>query len=134
MYPITSEVTLHSLQRAKERCNLKNPRSAVNNIQRAFARGKRAEDCTSWERTYLSSEPMATVLPLPTTISATFSTNRINALPSTPFRVGLERNGVLMEKSKSAIINDIAPVILTSSNIVDQRQRKLQIRALSIYD
>lgn len=56
MYPITSEATLHSLQRAKERCNLKNPRSAANNIQRALARGKRAEDCTSWERAYLSLE------------------------------------------------------------------------------
>lgn len=56
MYSITPETTLHSLQRAKERCQLKNQRSASKNIQRALIRGKRAEDCTSWERTYLSTE------------------------------------------------------------------------------
>ena len=48
--------TLHSIDRAMERCSLKNQRSAEKNISRAIQRGKRAEDCTSWERSYLSKE------------------------------------------------------------------------------
>lgn len=48
--------TLHSIERAQERRNLKTKRAAVKNIQLALERGKRAEDCTSWERAYLQNE------------------------------------------------------------------------------
>ena len=48
--------TLHSIDRAMERCSLKNQRSAEKNIDRAIQKGKRAEDCTSWERSFLSKE------------------------------------------------------------------------------
>ena len=48
--------TLHSIDRAMERCNLKNQRSAEKNISRALQNGKRAEDFASWERNFLSRE------------------------------------------------------------------------------
>ena len=48
--------TLHSIDRAMERCSLKNQRSAEKNINRALHNGKRAEDYTSWERSFLSKE------------------------------------------------------------------------------
>ncbi len=48
--------TLHVIDRMKERCNIKSLRSAEKNIALAMKRGKRAEDCTSWERSYLSHE------------------------------------------------------------------------------
>ena len=48
--------TLHSIDRAKERCHFKNQRTAEKNIARAIERGKRAEDYASWERSYLSKE------------------------------------------------------------------------------
>lgn len=48
--------TLHSLDRSKERCKIRNTNSAEKNISRAIERGKRAEDFTSWERAYLSIE------------------------------------------------------------------------------
>ena len=52
----TTIVTVHGVSRAKERCNVKNVRSAEKNIMLALQRGKRAEDLTSWERAYLSKE------------------------------------------------------------------------------
>ena len=52
----TTIVTVHGVSRAKERCNLKNVRSTEKNVALAIQRGKRAEDCTSWERAYLSKE------------------------------------------------------------------------------
>lgn len=48
--------TIHSIERAKDRCNLKNHRTAEKNISLALQRGKRAEDYSSWERDYLSKE------------------------------------------------------------------------------
>lgn len=52
----TNIVTIHGARRAKERQKLKNPRSVEKNVQRALQRGKRAEDCTSWERAFLRTE------------------------------------------------------------------------------
>lgn len=52
----TSIVTVHGAIRAKERQNLKNIRSVEKNVQLAIQRGKRAEDCTSWERSFLAQE------------------------------------------------------------------------------
>lgn len=52
----TGVVTTHGIQRAKERQNLKNIRSVEKTVQLAIQRGRRAEDCTSWERNYLSKE------------------------------------------------------------------------------
>lgn len=52
----TTIVTVHGISRAKDRCNLKNVRSAEKNVTLAIQRGKRAEDLTSWEREYLSKE------------------------------------------------------------------------------
>ena len=49
-------VTLHSIERLKDRRNIKNKKSAVKNIYLAKQRGKRAEDCTSWESDFLSTE------------------------------------------------------------------------------
>lgn len=48
--------TLHGVQRAKERCNLKSIRTAEKQISLALKRGKCAEDCSSWERDYLERE------------------------------------------------------------------------------
>lgn len=48
--------TIHSIERAKDRCNLKNVKSAERFIERAIERGKRAEDCKSWEKSYLVRE------------------------------------------------------------------------------
>lgn len=48
--------TYHSVQRVMERCNLPNQRAAVKNIHRAAQKGVRAEDCTSWEQSYLRVE------------------------------------------------------------------------------
>lgn len=55
----TSIATIHGVDRMKDRCNMKNQRSAVKSIRLALMRGKRAEDCTSWERSYLSNEAYA---------------------------------------------------------------------------
>ena len=52
----TTIVTIHGVSRAKERCNVKNVRSAEKNVTLAIQRGKRAKDLTSWERSYLSKE------------------------------------------------------------------------------
>ena len=52
----TTIVTLHGVDRAKERCNIKNVRSAEKNVTLAIQRGKRAQDCASWERSYLQKE------------------------------------------------------------------------------
>ena len=52
----TTIVTVHGVIRAKDRCNVKNVRSAEKNVTLALQRGKRAEDLTSWEREYLSKE------------------------------------------------------------------------------
>lgn len=52
----TTIVTIHGVSRAKERRKVKNVRSAEKNVTMAIQRGKRAEDCTSWERAYLSNE------------------------------------------------------------------------------
>lgn len=48
--------SIHSIDRIRERCNLKQDRLAMRNIQLAFERGKRADDLTSWEREYLANE------------------------------------------------------------------------------
>ena len=55
----TTIVTIHGVTRTKERYNLKNVRSVEKNVTFAVQRGKRAEDCTSWERSYLSNEAYA---------------------------------------------------------------------------
>ncbi len=49
-------ITIHGAHRAKERRNLKNARSMEKNVKLALQRGKRADDYTSWERTYLARE------------------------------------------------------------------------------
>ena len=49
----TAFFTLHAIERAKERRNVKNPGAKIKNIELAIARGKRAEDFTSWERSFL---------------------------------------------------------------------------------
>ena len=49
-------VTIHGASRLKERCKVKNSRSAEKNITRAFQRGKHATDCTSWEKAFLMKE------------------------------------------------------------------------------
>lgn len=46
--------SVHSINRAMERCNIKNRQSAERSIFLAMEHGKRAEDYTSWERTYLN--------------------------------------------------------------------------------
>lgn len=48
--------SIHSIDRARERCNLKRDKAAMRNIQLAYERGKRAADLTSWERDYLLAE------------------------------------------------------------------------------
>ena len=48
--------TYHSIERTRERRKLKNRRAAANHIYHAVRQGKRAEDFTSWERSYL--EPL----------------------------------------------------------------------------
>ncbi len=48
--------TLHSIQRAKERCKYKNWRAAENSIRLALTRGKGADDYSSWESNYLRNE------------------------------------------------------------------------------
>ena len=51
--------TIHSLERAKERigCNKKN---AEKQIERALVRGKKADDFTSWEKSFLQGESSET--------------------------------------------------------------------------
>ena len=53
----TSIASLHAAQRVKERRHLKNSGSVERNMQLALQRGKRAEDCTSWEREFLNTIP-----------------------------------------------------------------------------
>lgn len=48
--------TIHSIDRAMERCNYRNWHDAEKNIARALQNGKRAEDFTSRERKFLSNE------------------------------------------------------------------------------
>lgn len=48
--------TYHSLDRVKDRQNVKNKRAAKRVIARAIEKGKRAEDFSSWERDYLLNE------------------------------------------------------------------------------
>ena len=48
--------TLHGIERVKKRCNLKNQKTISKNIRLALERGKRAEDCSSWEKSFLSRE------------------------------------------------------------------------------
>lgn len=48
--------TRHSIRRAKDRCNLKNSRTAEKHIALALQRGKRAEDFTSWEHDFLANK------------------------------------------------------------------------------
>lgn len=52
----TTIITQHGADRAKERCNLKSIHAAEKNVNLAIQRGKRAEDLTSWERSFLSKE------------------------------------------------------------------------------
>ena len=49
----TMITTIHGIERVKERCNFKNHNSALRNIGLALKRGKRIENYSSWERTYL---------------------------------------------------------------------------------
>ena len=59
-YPVCgttmSVASLHGIRRVRERCGVKNNAAAEMNIMRAIARGKCAEDFSSWEHTYLKSE------------------------------------------------------------------------------
>lgn len=48
--------SIHSLERARERCNLKNDEVAVRSIDLAYERGRSAGDLASWERNYLLSK------------------------------------------------------------------------------
>lgn len=48
--------TLHSLERMKDRCNVKNAKAAERIVRLALERGKSADDFTSWERSYLDAE------------------------------------------------------------------------------
>lgn len=52
----TNIVTVHGASRAKERCNVKNIRSAEKQVSLALQRGKGYEYFTSWERSYLQNE------------------------------------------------------------------------------
>ena len=52
----TNIVTVHGVSRAKDRRNVKNIRSAEKNVILAIQCGKRAEELSSWERSYLSRE------------------------------------------------------------------------------
>lgn len=40
--------TVHSINKVKERCGIKNKHSAVKNIELALQRGKRYYDFSSW--------------------------------------------------------------------------------------
>ena len=53
---MSAAASKHSLERAKERQKLKNQRAAERNMDRALRNGKRAEDCSSWERNFLLHE------------------------------------------------------------------------------
>lgn len=53
----TDIITIHGTHRVKARRNLKNQRSVEKSVQLAYNRGKRAEDCSSWERNFLSMKP-----------------------------------------------------------------------------
>ena len=53
---MSSSATKHSIDRAMERRNFKNQRAAERNIARAIKNGKRAEDFSSWERSFLLGE------------------------------------------------------------------------------
>lgn len=55
MTTFISTASVHSIVRAKERASW-NEKQAEKNIARALARGKSAEDFTSWEREYLEGE------------------------------------------------------------------------------
>lgn len=48
--------THHSIDRTMERCNLKSQQAAEKRITLAIQRGKYPDQCTSWERSYLSKE------------------------------------------------------------------------------
>ena len=50
---MNTHTTLHGMERMKERHGVKNEKSVNKLVALASERGKRAEDCTSWERTYL---------------------------------------------------------------------------------
>lgn len=52
----TSITTIHALVRAKDRCKIKNIRSAQRNMTLALQRGKREADCTAQERSYLRDQ------------------------------------------------------------------------------
>ena len=47
--------TVHSINKVKERCGIKNKHSAVKNIELALQRGKRYYDFSSWESSYLKN-------------------------------------------------------------------------------
>lgn len=49
----SSLATYHSIVRAKERIGTKNVQSAEKNIALARSRGKRAQEFSSWERSFL---------------------------------------------------------------------------------
>lgn len=48
--------TCHSIERLRERQNMKNNRVAIKTIKLALQRGKRATDYSSWENEYLASK------------------------------------------------------------------------------
>lgn len=45
--------SIHSIERARERCNLKSNEAAARRIDLAYERGSCASDLTSWERSFL---------------------------------------------------------------------------------
>lgn len=51
----TDIITLHGVERAKERVGIKGVRAAERQAKLAMTRGKTAEDLTSWERNYIRS-------------------------------------------------------------------------------
>ena len=48
--------SIHSMERARERCNLKNDEVAARSIDLAYERGRSAGDLASWERNFLLSK------------------------------------------------------------------------------
>lgn len=55
MHINTDIITLHGVERAKQRVGIKGVRAAERQTQLALKRGKTADDLTSWERNYLRS-------------------------------------------------------------------------------
>lgn len=52
----TVYLTCHSIERAKLRVRSKSSEYSRKQVQLAYERGLRAEDCTSWERNYMDNQ------------------------------------------------------------------------------